>query len=142
MDTCFWECSFLPIMHVTDLPEFASFWHGPGLWNSIWVLTLLIVRSFGMLLISGMLMIWLSGWRITLVSGLMGAGNSIPLVVLRLLVPECIFLLLRRPLGVLLGVRLKSMVMPGWSVARHLSQCRVLSRLSSVLNSRKPSWYW
>ena len=62
-------------------------------------------------------------------SGLMVGGNSILLLVVRLLAPVYTFQPLRRLFGVLLGVRLRSMVMPGWSVAGHLCRCRVLSRL-------------
>ena len=88
-----------------------------GLSNGIWALTLLTIQNFGMLLVSGMLMISLLVWKIILVSGLMGAESSISLVVLRLLVLVCTSLPLRRPFGMLFGVRLRSIVMPGWSVA-------------------------
>ena len=127
-------------MHVRDLPEFAPLLamdrSGPGawmavslvsvtpgrprlaswpsgLWSGIWVLTLLIVLGFGMLLDSGMLMIWPLEWRNTLVSRLMGAENSISLVVLRFLVPVYTFLLLRRPIGFSFGVPCSKLVIIG-----------------------------
>ena len=122
------------------LPRLAS-WPS-GLWSDIWVLTLLIVLSFGMLLDSGMLMIWPMEWRNTLVSGLTGAGKCIPLVVLRLLVLVYAALPLRRLFGMLFGVRLRSMVMPVWSIAVPSCRCRVLSRLCSVLSSGREGSFW
>ena len=148
-------------MLVRDLPEFAPLlamdrsrwprclaWHGrlPGLGTAgergpcIWALTLLRVLSFGMLLISGMLMIWLWVWRIILVSGWMGAGNSIPLMDLRLLVPVSTYLPLRGPSGMPFLVTVEEC-----GDAR-LERCRAfmpvpgLSRLSSVLNSGRGEW--
>ena len=98
--------ALVPSIHVRELPEFASLksldrcglsryllWHGwlpgrprlvnwpSGLWNSIQALT--VLRVFECSLFCGTLMTWLLVWRNTLVSELMGAGTSIPLVGLR-----------------------------------------------------------
>ena len=103
-----------------------------GLLSSDWELALLMIQNFGLLLISGMLMMWPMGWRITPVFGQMVAGRVILLVGSRLLVLVCTSLPLRRLSGTPFGRRLKSMVMLDWSVAVPSCRFRVHSRRCSV----------
>ena len=111
----------------------------PFILKGVLVLIRLVLMLPGLLLITGMLMILLWKCLSILTSGLMVAEKIFPLLgASRLLALELISLLLKLPLIIPFGARLKSMVMLGLSVAVLFFLSLEFCKLCNVLSSGVP----